>query len=330
MTPLLPQRPDGRYELRLDASLLSESSCSRRIYHLLLEGLKPREDTWKMDFGTAVHKFLASWYGGKSQQYALDAALNYYREIPVPETDWRDLTALEKVCEGYVRAWPESDDPIQCIITDKHDEAVLCGLPPLSDYALEKHFEIEWLSNDTLVVILCGTMDFRGVIRRPDGSEEKVIVDHKTHSIKADMTLSKIPPHIDDFLFTGVRSLQGGVYRLAAKKLWGEDYSFMINGVFMMRNGKHRYERSSLFNDYSLEDIEADLNDIINDLVSRFERKLKGESEKTAFPMRRMACYKPFRCKFLPICDAPSADQVEFIKRECFTAELRDPRQFQK
>lgn len=338
MNILLPKLEDGRYLLKLDASILSKSNCLRAIYHELLLGLKPKGDTYKMDYGTAGHKFMAAWYGGKAIQYALDAATNFYRDVAVPESDWRKLAHLEACLEGYVREYPSSEDTLKPLELEAGEYPVIVGDEYVKDVvvkkpALEHYFELDWLETDKLKVLLCGTMDFRGT-----SGDEKVILDHKFHALYRGFKSED--EAIKEWLHEKVRTVQGDIYRLAARRLWGEDYGFQINGVFLKKDGKNRYERSEVFRRSKEGDIafEAWLAEKIDALVIAVNGLIKHEDSQRAaiisyFTTNRLCCNnleEGWPCKFSCLCDAPDDEKRSFIQEEMFTSQVRDPSLFQK
>ena len=52
----LEKTKEGKLILKIDASLIKESACERRLWYMLCRGLRKRNSNHKMEYGPAVHK----------------------------------------------------------------------------------------------------------------------------------------------------------------------------------------------------------------------------------------------------------------------------------
>src|SRR5438552_521634 len=95
--------------LFVDASLLNQSDCWRKIYYQLILGRVPKDsvEDFKMAYGTAFHKFLSARFNGKSFKECLAVAEGYYSPFNdnLPEGEFRTLSHLIKSCRAYVETY---------------------------------------------------------------------------------------------------------------------------------------------------------------------------------------------------------------------------------
>lgn len=299
MKILLPKDEEGRYILRLDASLLAHR-CPRTIFFLLVRGLVPKDDNQhKMDYGTGGHRAMAHFYGvERDVQASISAAQDYYRKVPVPLNDWRTLAHLTNTLRGYFDHYGD----------DLSTQAV----------ATERKFEIEWYKDAKVVVYLCGTMDFRGTV---DG--QPVIMDHKFSAIWK-QAWETVPQYVDKRLARFKSSLQGKVYQLGALHEYGEDCGFMINGIFLDKAGKNVFKRSEIFHldTQQLVDFKQWLSWLIAEIVGDFLDLL--EDIPAFLPDGRCDFGEEWACKFKTICPAHNSDPVSCEALEDMEFETRE------
>ena len=246
----LEKTKEGKLILKIDASLIKESACERRLWYMLCRGLRRRNTNHKMEYGTAVHKALESYYSDGDEEKAVNMAIDHYVDVLVPDKDFRDLAHLVNLLNQYF----------------KQDTGLEVRKDP--DSLVEMRFAYPYKQTPELDIIFCGTIDFVGTyFGRP------VIVDHKStaaYSPAAYFASYKISPQL---MF----------YNLIWKTIFPEEnVGCMINGLFLGRSNKNKFERSEIyeFSKDRLDKFKAYIDDMINRLVLRLTA-LKIRTEDT-------------------------------------------------
>ena len=299
----LEKTEEGKLILKIDASLIKESACERRLWYMLCRGLRKRNANHKMEYGTAVHKALESYYFDGDKEKAVNVAIDHYADVLVPDKDFRDLAHLVNLLNQYF----------------KEDTGLIVRRDP--DPLLEMRFAYPYLQTPELDVLFCGTIDFVGTyFGRP------VIVDHKstaTYGIAAYFAPYKISPQL---MF----------YSLMWRKLFPEDtVGCMINGLFLGRSNKNKFERSEIF-EFSRDRLDK-FQAYIDDLVGRIRSKLEvyfnthaNQAGEDIFISNFSCCETRFGlCSFAPLCTANSAGDRESIVNMDYVNKVYDPLQFQ-
>lgn len=297
----------GKYILYFDASLYKSSACLRRVYYTLFRGLRREGKDFKMEFGTATHRFLQAWYGGRPVEDCLKLATDYYAPIPVPDSDFRHIGQLVNVCMGYHKQYGGGADMLK----------------PVSPEALECKFAYPLYFTPRVEVLLCGTIDMIGVL-----NGRKVIVDHKTTSIMG----------TESYLNSYQLSPQLMVYKLIYQKLFGQtdDIGCLINGIFISKSGKTKFERSMIFEYTSkqIHNLEFHVMETVKNIVKGFELLLDNPDMKdvgdVAFPNAYTCCTEQWgMCQFNHICLMDSDDDKESIISNEFVSRTYEPLNFQ-
>lgn len=299
----LEKTKEGKLILKIDASLIKESACERRLWYMLCRGLRKRNSNHKMEYGTAVHKALESYYSDGDEEKATNMAIDHYADVLVPDKDFRDLAHLVNLLQQYY----------------KQDTGLEVRKDP--DPLLEMRFAYPYMQTPELDVLFCGTIDFVGTyFGRP------VIVDHKStaaYGIASYFASYKVSPQL---MF----------YNLIWHKLFPEDnVGCMINGLFLGRSHKNKFERSEIF-EFSNDRLDK-FQAYIDDLVSRIHNKLKvyfntyeGKDGEDIFLSNFACCETKFGlCGFTPLCTANSAGDRESIVNMDYVRKVYDPLQFQ-
>jgi hypothetical protein len=301
----LEKTKDGKLILKIDASLIKESACERRMWYRLCRGLRKRNSNHKMEYGTAVHKALESYYSDDDKEKAIDVAIDHYADVLVPDKDFRDLAHLVNLLGQYF----------------KEDTGLTVRRDP--EPLLEMRFAYPYLQTPELDILFCGTIDFVGTyFGRP------VIVDHKStasYGIASYFASYKISPQL---MF----------YSLMWHKLFPEDnVGCMINGLFLGRSNKNKFERSEIF-EFSKDRLDK-FQAYIDDLVVRIRSKLEiyfkepivgGRDGEDIFLSNFSCCETRFGlCAFAPLCTANSAADRESIVNMDYINKVYDPLQFQ-
>jgi hypothetical protein len=299
----LEKTKEGKLILKIDASLIKESACERRLWYMLCRGLRKRNSNHKMEYGTAVHKALESYYFDGDTEKAVNAAIDHYADVLVPDKDFRDLAHLVNLLNQYF----------------KEDTGLTVRRDP--DPLLEMRFAYPYLQTPELDVLFCGTIDFVGTyFGRP------VIVDHKStaaYGIASYFASYKISPQL---MF----------YNLIWHKLFPEDnVGCMINGLFLGRSNRNKFERSEIF-EFSKDRLDK-FQAYIDDLVRRIRSKLTvyfnthaDQDGEDIFLSNFACCETRFGlCSFAPLCTANSAGDRESIVNMDYVNKVYDPLQFQ-
>ena len=299
----LEKTKEGKLILKIDASLIKESACERRLWYMLCRGLRKRNSNHKMEYGTAVHKALESYYFDGDEETAVNKAIDHYADVLVPDKDFRDLAHLVNLLQQYF----------------KEDTGLTVRKDP--DPLLEMRFAYPYLQTPELDVLFCGTIDFVGTyFGRP------VIVDHKStaaYGVASYLASYKISPQL---MF----------YNLIWHKLFPEDnVGCMINGLFLGRSNRNKFERSEIF-EFSSDRL-AKFQAYIDDLVARIRHKLgvyfdthESQDGEDIFLSNFACCETRFGlCSFTPLCTSNSADDRESVVNMDYVHKVYDPLQFQ-
>lgn len=215
---------NGKKLFLIDASLLKVSDCDYQVHLTHNEGLTSIYDTYKMDYGTAFHKFLAGYYSGKPIAECMQQAVDYYlpKTLQLPESEFRTVTHLIKSMGAYADYYGNGGDLIQT----KWIELKNGTKEPL----VEIPFAVPFKVTDYCEVILTGTQDlectFAGV--------EDVIVDHKSTAVQVYKA--------DDYLASYDTDIQGKFYSWINKTYRGLAHyqPVVINGIFISKEREER------------------------------------------------------------------------------------------
>lgn len=290
----------GKYILYYDASLHNESNCRREVWWTLFAGLCHGDKDYKMEYGTAFHKAMVSYYTNGSVEAAVQVAVAHLMDptIFIPDGEWRNPAHLANCVMQYVAHYQKEGDLLRPRMTQD-------GKP-----MLERTFAYPFYSTARTDVLLSGTMDFLGHY-----NGYPVLVDHKTTA------LTQVESYLDGYRM----SPQLMLYKIIHDRLFGGDIGCMINGVFLSRANKNTFKRR-LFDNFgptTLARFERHLSDTIIDIVTRFEWLLDHPNEPldALFPCNFTCCNKKFgMCEYLPLCSTdevnlPSVLQMEFTRR---------------
>jgi hypothetical protein len=166
---------------------------------------------------------------------------------------------------------------------------------------VEQKFMWPYMSSDNYEVVLCGTIDFIGLL---NGSEY-VIVDHKTTAVYKQQ----------DYLDAYLMSVQLKFYKLMIDKLCKvvstnfadrlSDCGCMINGIFISKTGA-KFARSDVF--YYSDKVMLEFEQLLNDKI----KELIACCEAGTFPATGMitdSCNSAFgKCPYFYACSMPDED----------------------
>ena len=273
------EKAEDRYILRIDASAYKESACYLKFYYTTVRGLRSSYMNHKMEYGTAYHKALETFYATGDKAESLNQALSHYSnpEIIIPDSDWRTAGHLANCITQYFETYDEGDG----LKVERHE-----GKP-----LLEMKFGFPFYTNGFIDVIICGTIDFIGTY-----FGQNVICDHKSTAVTT----------IDRYLDSYRMSTQIMLYTLVMRKLFPDrNYQALINGIFLSRTGKNKFQRSPIldYSDTKLAYFEQHLTQTIVKFVELLTKNLK--EDKNYFLPNFNCCETKFgMCKFVKICNA--------------------------
>ena len=316
----LQRTPSGKYIMRMDASLYKKSNCHRYIWFRLIRGLVEGEGQkdFKIEYGTAFHKGLALWYSGKPLEQCLDAAFNHYNQDDIfkPDSDYRNTAHLILCFRQYADYYKKEGETLTPLYRN--------GNP-----VLEISFAYPYYSTPLVDVVMCGTIDFRGVF----GGSIPVIVDHKT-------TGSYYP---ETFLDSYCISPQLMMYKMIWELLFpAEDVQCMVNGIFLRKSNKNEFRRSLPieFSPYTMERFKDGLYHTVQHIVEGFQRylatRIQGRSGQNIvedfFIPNYTECDGKFgMCEFLPLCLAGgNTSDEDGIAETHYQQRVYDPSEWQK
>lgn len=305
----LKKTSDGRYIVKMDASLYTQTACPRRLWYMGGRGLRYEGKSHKMEYGTAFHKALQEYYTTYDKKRSIDIAIEHYtqRLIQIPDNDFRDVGHLIATLYQYFKEY-ETIDGLKPVVVDDG---------PL----LEQRFAIPYYTDGKLIdVVLCGTVDMIGTF-----NGIPVIVDHKTTA------LMQVEKYLDSYQ----TSPQMMFYTMIYEQLFpDENRGVVINGIFLSRTGKNKFQRSTIitFPQHVLDEFKAHLTTVVKSFVRRLHSVIiHGANPEDEFLPNFNCCQTKFgECSFSPVCATPRRGDRETLVKSLFTTDnTYDPLQFQ-
>jgi len=273
------EKAEDRYILRIDASAYKESACSLKFYYTTVRGLRSSYMNHKMEYGTAYHKALETYYATGNKAKSLNEALEHFShpDIHVPENDWRTQGHLANCITQYFDHYSDVDG----LKVEKHEGEAL----------LEMKFAYPFYTNGFIDIVLCGTIDFIGTY-----FGQNIICDHKSTAVTT----------VDRYLASYEMSTQLMLYTLVMRKLFPDrNYQALINGIFLSRSGRNKFQRSAIldYSDQKLGYFEQHLTETLVNFVELLTKNIK--EDKQYFLPNFNCCETKFgMCKFTKICNA--------------------------
>lgn len=290
----------GRKIIYIDASSLKESGCLRKFYWSSIKGYssgKESSDT-KIQYGSAIHLGLESWYKGEEVKDCVVRAIKHYEPFTenLSEKDFRTVDHLYRTLTGYFRQYPREGD----------------NIVPLSKEHIELKFSIPFWQNDEYVIVLCGTIDMKATY-----AGMKIIVDHKSTSANN-----------AEFYFSDYDlNIQVMFYSWLDKQISGESsyLPVLVNGIFIKKptikaqeKGEFdgvTFQRSTVitFSNEQMAQFEYWLNSKISYIIQGLEN---GDTDNYFHYSFDLAfCKTPFGvCKYFNVCRVPMELQAASIE----------------
>jgi hypothetical protein len=197
----------------VDASLLKESSCQRRLLYTTFYGFtnRKRHANYQAGYGSAIHRALEVWYGvpAKDRDAALetrciDIALKYYEPfgpyISTKKTEFRTPTHLQKTLETYFTTYQPEFDEFKVIAN-----------------LLESKWTLPIYAGPLFDIVLAGTIDLF-----VDYCGEECFADHKSTS-----------SYPEGFFDKYQLDVQMKLYTWYVERTVGRRLHYVINGIFL-------------------------------------------------------------------------------------------------
>lgn len=210
----------------VDASSLKDSSCLRRLIYNNFYGFRlvASNRNYKQAYGSAFHKALEYFYGQEKrtpevEQEAIQQAVKYYSPYTTivaqqPDYEFRTSDHLVKSIEAYFAEYNQDAEtlkPIKGLIEPGLLETKFTYPAELLD---------ERLSSPHFNLVVAGTIDMIATYLG-----EEIFVDHKSTGTKWG--------YRKGFFEEYDLSIQMMLYSLILKKLTGNYFRFIINGIFI-------------------------------------------------------------------------------------------------
>jgi len=201
----------NKLRIMIDASCMKSAGCSLRWFNQVVLGYRTPVNTVQIEIGQAFHKFRAHFrvHGLEGFGDAVQLAVEYFKKVKYTVPSHKKYMTedyLVAMCGEYATTY--SNDKLKPV-------------PVEDDYAIELPFCLPYYVDDTLEVLLSGTMD---EVSQLDQSVY-VITDCKVTS------LWDIDEFLDDFLLSG----QLLFYRYIVS-LYGKEFPDTILGDISRSN----------------------------------------------------------------------------------------------
>ena len=299
--------------IRIDASSLKQSQCFLRFWNIVIEGYREQLVNNDIQYGTAVHKFIATMLEtGNIQQAYKDAETCY--SIPMrwkPKKQFMDVKHLKQTCFYLWEQFIAIEQNFEIVQYEKEGTTLVP--------AVEVGFALPYYVDDTIEVLLCGTIDQIGKIKNGNFA----VRDFKTTSSwnqQEYLDGYELDPQLIFYklclqLFSKLYP-QSTLGKIGATPLVG-----FIDGIFLKPDAtKLECKRSKIF------DIRQTLVDEMNVFLGALIYKLKNQLLLRG-PLYRDgigngSCNTKFGpCMFTQVCSSPDDIAKEFflkrfLKRE--------------
>ena len=309
---------DEKQLVMINASALSKSSCRLRLFNIVVEGLTTKLNGNDIEWGTAFHIFRQVFREqgyDNAYKHGLKLAQAYYANTPMRVKSKKEYLTeqyLLSACISYAEQYKK--DSFETInIGDT------VGL-------IEQKFAIPYYVDDTMEVVLCGTVDEIGKFRNGIYS----ICDLKTSAAWNHTEYFEsywLSPQMMFYRW------QLGLYAAAYPdsiyaKIHAEDCGVFIDGVFHNGARQVEFKRSSvmLFKEAQLEKfgrlVDIKVKQLIEDIKHwRYTGQLPLEEG-----ILNGACQEKFGlCAFANICKAPDDEVKQHIKDHNFIKQPYNP-----
>ena len=300
----------------VDASALATSSCMLRFYNIVCEGYSSKLNNNDIEFGTAFHKFRASWRTHKDIVKALSIARNYYRDtemIVKSNKLYLTDTFLQRVCLEYSTKYEKDTfEPIELEVNNK------------KEIMLELRFALPFYIDDEIEVLVAGTIDEVGKWR----GGIYCICDAKTTSqwdIEKFFKKYYLDPQLLFYRWIFRKYAQTYPSSIYAKIENESEVGIFIDGIFY--KGKDQeiiFRRSNVFR-FS-DDILKEFESLVTDKIMSLVNYLKFKQTPPREGIINGSCETKYdSCRFFHVCNAPDEESRKAILDFNFKKDFYNP-----
>lgn len=305
----------------IDPSALKESSCLRRLYLTVVEGYSSKVQTNDVEFGSAFHKFKAYLriHGINSFAEAHNAAIEYYKVTPMyKKKDKEYLTEafLSNLCREYYVKYLKDDFEIVRIGNESLVELPFC---------------FPYYSDDKMDILLCGTIDEIGKIKKGLYCISDLKTTH-AWDIESYFRGYKLSPQLIFYVWA-LRKYYSLYREKFPKDFDIESVGVFIDGVFLRgKNSPVELVRSEveIIKLNKIIEFEVLLSEKINELIKWFSI---FKVTTPNFPLREgmlngscQTIYGP--CKFFNVCASPDNEVAQILLQNNYKQKHYNPLKF--
>jgi hypothetical protein len=273
------------------------------------DGLSDINSKVAIEYGSAFHLFKKNLYAGEAWETAAEKALGYFSSFTFEfaQKEFRNLGHLAQTCSRYY-----------------NEIFRYSNFKPLrtkdGELLVEKTFAIPVFANDTLEILLTGTVDCIGT----EGDGYVIGEDTKTSAVWNQDEFLRLFTLSSQLMFYQVACELIG-YEFANKMLW------RIDSVFLTPMGATFRKSEPIF--FSAEHLALYQSQVFG-MVQKIVDCV--ESEK-AWPQNFLCCdstkydtEKVGMCKFFPICEKDTTQDAALVKESMYKQKRYEPLKFGK
>lgn len=311
----------SKLTIHVDASALKESSCMLRFYRTVVEGWREPLQNNDVEFGSALHLFVATMKRtGGNYAAAVKAAQERYR-VPMnmkPRKAYMTEQFLIKTCLDFWQRWIDKDQ-FETIKADNGEPLV------------ELKFSWPYYEDDNLAIMIAGTID--DVSKHKQGIH--ALRDYKTTSMYDSteyLSAYKLNPQL--MLYTWICRQYAKKYPDSMfAKIAHLGFGCFIDGIFLRGKDKEpEFVRSEIFQfkDWEMDEFESELANKVANLRNMI--MLGRLNPQYKFPRDGIltnSCstnYGP--CKFAKVCSMPDNEAAQIILERDYIKKPYDPATF--
>jgi len=307
---------DGYKLIYLDASAFKESACLERLRYVIDEGLRAKETSSALVYGTAVHKFIAELRHTGGYSKAIQEIINYYLpfSLDIKEKDFRTALHLASTCKGYYEKVYKGDYflPIKKNGIAQIEQKFAF---PATDIFPQFRDKLESMK---LVIILSGTVDEIGVIE----NDCITIKDIKTTT----------QWNIAEYLETYWLSTQMLFYILIVEHLLGiKNVGAMIDTIILSGTKPTEFYRSEVmyYSEQKRASFKRQLEDTIDGIINNVETSPGlWQQNFTVCDCAKFQSEKAGQCSYFKLCKSEDEEIKASYKKAYFNTINYNPLEF--
>ncbi len=320
MTTISPSPSSDKLIVKIDSTVIRDSSCFLRLFLKAIHGYK--ESPLKADivYGQAVHRFVELAEKGMDSSLAIAKSNRFYRETPKKlssKKEWLNEAHLVKTLCQFSDRLLEGKDDLETIKVDNNSLS-------------EKKFAIPLYEEELFGIMLCGTID--SICKKRNGIV--LVRDYKTTSSW------NVNNYFEDFkaspqLKTYIWALKWHA-KMYPNSIFGElakhEIGGVIDGIFLSASKETEFIRSEVFlyNETQMTEYEH----LLMFLVERLKTWIRVYlDDPTVYPACEGtfngACKTPYgKCSFFHACTSSNKEIFQAVLDQYFTKKSYDPLHF--